>query len=92
LFADQFNDSCPLAHQQFTQHPWWNNQSGWKSLLNNLRLIIQPLICFNWLKRWLAVFSIAPLQIGFEHLMHKMNQFICPLVHRLNLQLMFSSA
>jgi SRSO17 transposase len=91
LFADQFNDSCPLAHQQFTRHPWWNNQSGWKSLLNNLRLIIQPLICFNWLKRWLAVFSIAPLQIGFEQLMHKMNQFICPLVHRLNLQLMFSS-
>lgn len=92
LFADQFNDSCPLAHQQFTQHPWWNNQSSWKSLLNNLRLIIQPLICFNWLKQWLAVFSIAPLQIGFEQLMHKMNQFICPLVHRLNLQLIFSSA
>jgi len=21
LFADQFNDSCPLAHQQFVQHP-----------------------------------------------------------------------
>ena len=48
LFADQFNDACPLAHQEFAQHPWWDNQSGWKNLLNNLRLIIQPLICFNW--------------------------------------------
>lgn len=92
LFADQFNDSCPLAHQQFVQHPWWDNQSGWKNLLNNLRLIIQPLICFNWLKRWLEVFPLVPLQTGFEQLTHKMNGFICPLVHRLNLQLIFSSA
>jgi hypothetical protein len=50
LFADAFNDACPLAHQQVAQHPWWNNQRGWKNLLNNLRLISQPLICSNWLK------------------------------------------
>ncbi|MBM0745173.1 IS701 family transposase (plasmid) [Phormidium sp. CLA17] len=92
LFADPFNDSCPLAHQQFVQHPWWNNQSGWKNLLNNLRLIIQPLVCFNWLKHWLTVFPIASLQLGFEQLTQKMNQFICPRVHQLNLQLIFSSA
>lgn len=92
LFADAFNHSCPIADQQFAQHPWWNNQSGWKYLLNNLRLIIQPLICFNLLKRWLEVFPITSLQLGFEQLMAKMNQFLCPLVHRLNLQFMFSSA
>ncbi|MBL1178447.1 IS701 family transposase [Pantanalinema sp. GBBB05] len=92
LFADQFNDSCPLAHQQFGQHPWWNNQSGWKNLLNNLRLIIQPLICFNDLKRWLKVFPIASLHLGFEQLIRQMNAFICPLVHQLNLQPIFSSS
>lgn len=92
LFADAFNDTCPLSHQQFAKHPWWNNQRGWKNLLNNLRLIIQPLICFNWLKRWLAVFPSISLEAGFEQLMHKMNQFVCPLVHWLNLQLIFSSA
>lgn len=92
LFADAFNDICPLAHQQFAQHPWWNNQSGWKNLLNNLRLVIQPLICFNWLKRWLEVFPIASLATGFEQLLHKMDRFVCPLVHGLNLQLIFSSA
>jgi len=92
LFADAFNDTCPIAHSQFAQHPWWNNQSGWKNLLNNLRLIIQPLICFNWLKRWLEVFPIPSLEAGFEQLTHQMNHFVCPLVHRLNLQLMFSSA
>ena len=89
LVADQFNDSCPLAHQQFVHHPWWDNQSGWKNLLNHLRLVIQPLICFNWLKRWLEVFPIVSLQTGFEQLTQKMNTFICPLVHRLNLQLIF---
>jgi SRSO17 transposase len=92
LFADAFNDICPIAHQQFAQHPWWNNQSGWKNVLNNLRLVIQPFICFNWLKRWLEVFPITSLEAGFEQLMHKMNQFVCPLVPWLNRQLIFSSA
>lgn len=92
LFADQFNDSCPLAHQQFVQHPWWDNQRGWKNLLNNLRLIIQPFICSNWLKQWLKVFPIASLHVGFEQLTHRMNAFICPLVHQLNRQRIFSSA
>lgn len=92
LFADQFNDACPLAHQQFVQHPWWDNQSGWKNLLNNLRLIIQPLICFNYLKRWLKVFPIAALHLGFAQLTRQVNAFICPLVHQLNLQLVFSSS
>jgi SRSO17 transposase len=92
LFAEAFNDSCPLAHQHFVRHPWWNNQNGWKPLLNNLRLIIQPLICFNWLKRWLEVFPITSLQFGFERLVSKMNRFVCPVVHQLNLQLIFSSA
>jgi SRSO17 transposase len=92
LFAEAFNDSCPLAHQHFVQHPWWNNQRGWKHLLNNLRLIIQPLICFNWLKRWLEVFHIPSLQFGFKRLISKMNRFVCPVVHQLNCQLEFSSA
>jgi SRSO17 transposase len=68
LFADAFNDSCPLSQQQFTQHPWWDKQKGWKNLLNNVRLIIQPLICFNWLNRWLDVYPIPSLQKGFEQL------------------------
>lgn len=63
LFAETFNDSCPLAAQYFVRHPWWNNQSRWKPLLNNLRLIIQPLICFNWLKRWLDVFPITSIAV-----------------------------
>lgn len=92
LFADAFNDTCPLAHQKFAEHPWWSNQGGWKHWLNNLRLVIQPWVCFNWLKQWLGVFEIAPLQTGFEQLVGQMNQFVCPVVHQMNLQSIFSSA
>lgn len=93
LFAEQFNDCFPLSHQFFVQHPWWDNQKGWKNLLNNLRLIIQPLICFNWLKQWLEVFAIPQLAFGFAQLIEQMNQFVCPIVRHLNLsRLIFSSA
>ncbi|WP_088889568.1 IS701 family transposase [Leptolyngbya ohadii] len=93
LFAEQFNDCCPLSHQVLARHPWWDNQKGWKNLLNNLRLIIQPLICYNWLKRWLEVFIIPHLSIGFARLIEQMNQFVCPAVRWLNLdRLLFSSA
>jgi len=42
LFADAFNQTCPLSHQVFARHPWWDNQRGWKNLLNNLPLILEP--------------------------------------------------
>ncbi|YCO47449.1 hypothetical protein KV190_04315 [Thermosynechococcus sp. FA-CM-4201] len=74
-----------------TQQPWWNNQRGWQNLLNNLRLMIQPLICFNGLKRWLGIFPMPSLQFGFAQITHQMNAFICPLVHQWNQQRVFSS-
>jgi SRSO17 transposase len=92
LFADAFNNACPLAHQKFTQHRWWDNQRGGWNLLNNVRLVIQPLICFNWLNRWLEVHSIPSLHKGFELLIEKMNHFTCPIVQQLNLLPRFSSA
>jgi hypothetical protein len=92
LFADTFNNSCPLTHRPFAQHPWWNQQRGWKHLLNNLRLILQPLICSNWLKPWLEVFPDISLQPEFDKLIHKMNQFSCPVVHAMNRQPLFSYA
>jgi hypothetical protein len=66
LFADAFNQDCPLSQLVFTQHPWWDNQRGWKNLLNNLRLVVEPWISFNRLKRWLAVFNIPSLREGFD--------------------------
>ena len=92
LFADQFNDSCPLVHEKFVQHPWWDHQKGWKNLLNNLRLVVQPLVCSNWLKPWLTVFPIPSLSSGFEQLTNLMDSFFCPRVRRLLSHPRFSSA
>jgi hypothetical protein len=62
LFADEFNRECPLSRQGLTQHPWWDDQRGWKNLSNNLRLVIAPWISFNRLKQWLTVFDIPVLR------------------------------
>jgi SRSO17 transposase len=40
----------------FSLHPQWSNQEGWKITLNNLRLIIQPTILFWMIIPWLEVF------------------------------------
>ena len=92
LFADAFNQACPLSHQVFARHPWWDNQRGWKNLLNNLRLILEPWIACNRLKRWLAVFEIPALRQGFAQLIEQRQQFYCPVVHNLLLHRMFFSS
>lgn len=93
LFADAFNRECPSSHQVFTQHPWWDKQRGWKNLLNNLRLVLEPWIAFNRLKRWLGVFQLPGLVRGFARLIEQMQQFYCPVIHDLLLhRLLFNSA
>jgi hypothetical protein len=93
LFADAFNSECPLSQQVFTRHPWWDNQRGWKNLLNNLRLVIEPWIAFNRLKQWLTVFLIPELERGFAQLIEQMQQCYCPVIHDLLLRrILFNSA
>jgi hypothetical protein len=60
---------------EFSTHQRWNQGSGWKNTLNNLRLILQPLVMFNLLQPWLKVFPISQLALGFYRLMEFMNQF-----------------
>jgi hypothetical protein len=59
---------------RFPEHDWWDEGSGWKNLLNNLRLVIQPFIFFNLLRPWLRVFPISHLSLGFFTLMALMNR------------------
>jgi SRSO17 transposase len=93
LFAQQFNPSCPIHHQVFTQHPWWDCQPGWRNLLNNLRLIIQPFIQRNYLRPWAMLFKLPQLLTALDTLVTQMNQFFCPVIHeRRQPQPLFSSA
>lgn len=75
----QFSNKQPPDSSQeppkFSQHSWWDFQKGWKSTLNNLRLIIQPYIFCNLIKPWLVVFANPHLQLGFKKLIEIINQF-----------------
>ena len=79
-----FNKSQSLSNSQlqtkdstsnFTLHQHWSNQVGWKTTLNNLRLIIQPSILFSIIIPWLDIFPNRSLLLGFHQLISTMNQF-----------------
>jgi SRSO17 transposase len=59
----------------FSVHQQWNHQRGWKNVLNNLRLIIQPTILLWLISPWLDIFPNHYLLLGFHQLIHLMNQF-----------------
>lgn len=59
--------------EAFSSHQYWNQGKGWKSRLNNLRLVLQPYVYFNLLRPWLAVFSIPSLSNGFSKLLKLMD-------------------
>ncbi|WP_144868783.1 IS701 family transposase [Hyella patelloides] len=59
----------------FNLHQQWSNQEGWKTTLNNLRLVIQPTIIFWMIIPWLDFFPNRSLLVGFHRLLAIMNQF-----------------
>lgn len=59
----------------FSDHQQWNHDSGWKNVLNNLRLIVQPLLLFWSLYPWLDILPNNNLWLGFNQLISAMNQF-----------------
>jgi len=59
----------------FSNHQQWNHESGWKNVLNNFRLIVQPLLLFWLIYPWIDIFPNSNLLLGFNHLISAMNQF-----------------
>ncbi len=59
----------------FSNHQQWNHECGWKNTLNNLRLIVQPLLLFWLIYPWLNIFPNSNLLLGFNQLISTMNQF-----------------
>jgi SRSO17 transposase len=59
----------------FSKHQQWNHKSGWKNTLNNLRLIVQPLLLFWLIYPWLDIFPNSDLLLGFNQLISAMNGF-----------------
>jgi SRSO17 transposase len=68
LHSEQMQSSSPKSPSKLAAHPWWDDGKGWKNILNNLRLIIQPFTLFNLIYPWLTVFPIPQLSLGFSKL------------------------
>jgi hypothetical protein len=60
---------------RFPEHRWWDHDHGWKNILNNLRLILQPYVYASFLFPWLLLFHIPSLQAGLAELVAIMNTF-----------------
>jgi hypothetical protein len=58
----------------FSIHQQWDCGGGWKNTLNNLRLILQPILLLWLIFPWLAVFPNSKLLLGFNHLISSINQ------------------
>ncbi|GHO79308.1 DDE transposase [Ktedonobacter sp. SOSP1-85] len=67
------------ASDRFSEHVWWDQGQGWKNLLNNLRLVLQPYVFYSLILPWLMVFDIPDLHSGFAALVSIMNGFHAPL-------------
>jgi len=77
LHNEPFNPLVSPVPENYQQHSLWDSGKGWKNALNNLQLILQPFICFNLILRWLKVFPISQLSLGFPRLICKLNDFDC---------------
>lgn len=71
----EFSSTSAVEPPKFSEHAWWDFKKGWKSTLNNLRLIVGPYVFFNLIKPWLVVFDIQCLREGFWFLIEVLNGF-----------------
>lgn len=58
---------------RFSEHRWWDLGQGWKNILNNLRLILQPYVYYCLPLPWLLLFDIPGDRAGFLQLIGIMN-------------------
>ena len=63
----------PLS--DFSLHPQWNHKTGWKNVLNNLRLLVQPIILLWSLLPWLDILLDRYLLLGFHNFIDAINRF-----------------
>lgn len=75
LNSSELDDQSSKTALNFALHRQWNHQTGWKNVLNNFRLIIQPTLVLWLIFPWLDIFPNSSLLLGLHRLIHTMNQF-----------------
>ena len=69
----QEDNKLSVVVKKISRHPWWDEKTGWKNLLNNLRLVLQPFVLFNLIRPWLvslsnsgSIFGIFTIDCAYE--------------------------
>jgi SRSO17 transposase len=57
------------------RHAWWDDGRGWKSMLNNLRLLLHPFCSACLLLPWMAIFPVPELMRGLHVLISCINLY-----------------
>ena len=73
--CSQRDTESQKAATDCSTHQQWNHKGGWKNVLNNWRLIIQPTMILWLIAPWLDVFPDRYLLLGFHKLIQNINQF-----------------
>jgi SRSO17 transposase len=73
--TSEFSSYTKSLFPHYSQHPYWESGTTWKSALNNLRLIIQPYIFYCLIQPWLTGFNLTGLKRCFLKLINFMNDF-----------------
>ena len=93
LRSEQLFQPTSSSSSSLAKHPQWDGGKGWKNLLNNLRLMIQPMVFFFLIQPWLTVFPIPHLSAGLLKLQKMINCVTTPIFLTANLSpFYFSSA
>ena len=74
LYEENLNPTLNPVPKQHENHIEWTQEGGWKTKLNNLRLVIHILDTINFLKKWLKVFPLANLLNELMKLFNKINK------------------
>ena len=74
-------------------HPDWDCNQGWKSMLNNMQLLLLPLLALKLVEPWLKVFESPLLVSSFNTLIGLVNLYANALTGtKLNTTHQFSSS
>ncbi len=60
---------------QVSNHQQWNHKGGWKNVLNNFRLLIQPIIILWIIFPGLDILPNSNLLLGLNQLISEINQY-----------------
>jgi hypothetical protein len=60
----QEDNKLSVVVKTFSRHAWWDEGTGWKNLLNNLRLVLQPFVLLNLIRPRLVSFSNSGFIFG----------------------------